>query len=103
MALRAQVRDFTFSPDNGAIARIVYDDFGLGFLPVSFFDTYSLPSADVLNVGVGGMIVPEEARYRERRESPGVFAAIPSLLRCGGWGWGGGGGNGEAWQGGQRG
>ncbi len=59
----------------------MYDDFGLSFLPVSFFDTYSLPVTDVLAMGVGGVIVADEARYRERRESPGVFAAIPSLLR----------------------
>lgn len=32
-------------------------------------------------MGVGGLIVAEESRYRERRESPGLFAAIPSLLR----------------------
>lgn len=43
-----QVRDYTFSPDDGAISRVVYDDFGLSFLPVSFFDTYSLPMADVV-------------------------------------------------------
>mmetsp|Transcript_5540 Transcript_5540/g.9626 ORF Transcript_5540/g.9626 Transcript_5540/m.9626 type:complete len:599 (-) Transcript_5540:1232-3028(-) len=76
-----KVRDFSFSPDNGAISRVVYDDFGLSFLPVSFFDTYSLPMADVVSMGVGGLVVSEEARYRERRESPGLFAAIPSLLR----------------------
>lgn len=82
MALLApQVRDFTFSPDTGSIARIVYDDFGLSFLPVAFFDTYSLGMSDVISLGVGGLIVAEEARYRERRESPALFAAIPSLLR----------------------
>lgn len=65
---------------------MVYDDFGLSFLPVSFFDTYSLAMSDVLTVGPGGVIVPDEAKYRERRESTGLFAAIPSLLRWGAMG-----------------
>jgi len=52
-----QVRDFSFSPDTGAISRIIYDDFGLGFLPVSFFDTYSIPMSDVMGVGPAGMTV----------------------------------------------
>jgi len=44
------VRDFSFSPDTGAISRIIYDDFGLSFLPVAFFDTYSIPMSEcVLN------------------------------------------------------
>jgi hypothetical protein len=76
-----QVRDFSFSPDTGALTRITYDDFGLPFLPLSFFDTFSLPLTDVVNIGVGGLIVEDSSRYSERRESAGVFAAIPSLLR----------------------
>mmetsp|Transcript_11824 Transcript_11824/g.32279 ORF Transcript_11824/g.32279 Transcript_11824/m.32279 type:complete len:696 (+) Transcript_11824:48-2135(+) len=76
-----KVRDFSFSPDTGAISRIIYDDFGLSFLPVAFFDTYSIPMSDVIGVGPSGLIVLDEAKYRERRESAGVFTAIPSLLR----------------------
>ncbi|KAJ9516183.1 hypothetical protein QJQ45_024611 [Haematococcus lacustris] len=76
-----KVRDFSFSPDNGALARIIYDDFGLAFLPSAFFDTFSLTIGDVVNVGVGGLVVSDQARYNEQRESSGVFAAIPSLLR----------------------
>jgi len=41
-----QVRDFSFSPDTGAISRVIYDDFGLSFLPVAFFDTYSIPMGE---------------------------------------------------------
>ncbi|KAG1680960.1 hypothetical protein FOA52_009919 [Chlamydomonas sp. UWO 241] len=76
-----KVRDFAFSPDTGAVAKIVYDDFGLSFLPVTFFDTFSISMGDVLSVGMGGVVVSEEAKYRERKETAGVFAAIPSLLR----------------------
>ncbi|KAF5831216.1 hypothetical protein DUNSADRAFT_13453 [Dunaliella salina] len=76
-----KVRDFSFSPDTGAISRIIYDDFGLSFLPVAFFDTYSIPMSDVIGVGPSGLTVLDEAKYRERRESAGVFTAIPSLLR----------------------
>lgn len=64
---KSQVRDFAFSPDTGAVAKIVYDDFGLTFLPVTFFDTFSVGMADVLSVSLGSIIVSEEAKYRERK------------------------------------
>jgi len=34
-----------------------------------------------MSIGPAGMIVLDDAKYRERRESAGVFTAIPSLLR----------------------
>jgi hypothetical protein len=37
---------------------------------------------DVMSVGPSGLTVLDEAKYKERRESAGVFTAIPSLLRC---------------------
>jgi hypothetical protein len=37
-------------------------------------------------MGVGGIIVADEARYRERRESVGIFAMIPAMLKCAGAG-----------------
>lgn len=76
-----QVRDFSFSPDTGAVDRIIFDDFGLSFLPVSFFDTFSFPMNEVLSVGPGGIIVNDEIFYRKRRESTGLFASIPSILK----------------------
>lgn len=76
-----QVRDFSFSPDNGALAKVTYDDFGLSFLPVNFFDTYSISMGDVLAIGPVAVTVMDEAKYRERKETSGLFAAIPSLLR----------------------
>lgn len=57
-----QVRDFSFSPDNGAISRIIYDDFGLDFLPVNFFDCYSISAQDVLSIGRSEVVVYDEAR-----------------------------------------
>lgn len=42
----------------------------------------NLHAGDVIGVGPSGLTVLDEAKYRERRESAGVFTAIPSLLRC---------------------
>lgn len=47
----AQVRDFSFNPDNGAISRVWYDDFGMSFLPVNFFDCWSLPVETIESIG----------------------------------------------------
>lgn len=87
------MRDLSFSPDSGAIRRITYDEFGLPFLPISFFDCYSISMADVISIGRGELLVFDDAKYRERRESAGLFAAIPSLLKSvtGSRGQGGGG------------
>jgi hypothetical protein len=79
--LLLQVRDLSFSPDSGSIARITYDEFGLPFLPISFFDCYSVAMQDVLSIGRSDLIVYDDAKYRERKESNGLFAAIPSLLK----------------------
>lgn len=87
-----QVRDLSFSPDSGAIARITYDEFGLPFLPISFFDCYSVAMQDVLSIGRSDLIVYDDAKYRERKESNGLFAAIPSLLKSLNGGRSGGGG-----------
>eukprot|EP00798_Chlamydomonas_sp_ICE-L_P023096 gene23096-30293_t len=76
-----KVRDFSFSPDTGTISRIVYDDFGLSFLPVNFFDTFSVNLSKVLSFGPGGIIVTDESKYSEQRETSGLFALIPSLFR----------------------
>lgn len=76
-----QVRDLSFSPDSGAIRRITYDEFGLPFLPISFFDCYSVAMPDVISIGRGELLVYDDAKYRERKESAGLFAAIPSLFK----------------------
>ncbi|KAF6259304.1 hypothetical protein COO60DRAFT_1294920 [Scenedesmus sp. NREL 46B-D3] len=86
-----KVRDLSFSPDSGSIARITYDEFGLPFLPISFFDCYSVAMQDVLSIGRSDLIVYDDAKYRERKESSGLFAAIPSLLKSLNGGRGGGG------------
>jgi hypothetical protein len=79
--LTYQVRDLSFSPDSGAIRRITYDEFGLPFLPISFFDCYSVAMPDVISIGRGELLVYDDAKYRERKESAGLFAAIPSLFK----------------------
>ncbi len=45
MLVAVQVRDVSFSPDNGEVARLVYDEFGLATLPLQFFDCYSVSAA----------------------------------------------------------
>ncbi|KAI8477197.1 MAG: hypothetical protein J3K34DRAFT_463259 [Monoraphidium minutum] len=87
-----KVRDISFSPDSGALGRLAYDEFGLPSLPSAFFDCYSVGADDILSVGRSEVIVYDDARYRERKESSGLFAAIPSLLKSLGPGGRGGGG-----------
>ena len=62
-----QVRDFSFYPDTGLVCKIMYDDFGLSFLPATFFDTFSMALSDVMSLGPSGIVVSDEAKYRERR------------------------------------
>jgi hypothetical protein len=62
-----QVRDFSFYPDTGLVSKVMYDDFGLSFLPATFFDTFSIALSDVLSLGPTGIVVSDEAKYRERR------------------------------------
>eukprot|EP00798_Chlamydomonas_sp_ICE-L_P007728 gene7729-900_t len=57
-----KLRDFSFSPDSGTISSIVYDDFGLSFLPVNFFDTFSLPLSNVLSFSPFGIVVTQESK-----------------------------------------
>jgi hypothetical protein len=78
------------------VRRVTYDEFGLPFLPLSFFDCYSVAMADVLSIGRSELLVYDDAKYRERKESAGLFAAIPSLLKSlNGPARGGGGGYGQ--------
>jgi hypothetical protein len=69
--------------------RLIYDEFGLPSLPISFFDCYSVSAEDILSVGRSEVIVYDDAKYRERKESNGLFAAIPSLFKSLGSGSGG--------------
>ncbi|MEW5320525.1 MAG: hypothetical protein WDW38_011592 [Sanguina aurantia] len=79
--LLGKVRDFRFSPDNGAIASIIYDDFGKSWVPISFFDCYAISSDCIEAMGPLGIVVSQEARSRVWKESSGLLAKIPSLLR----------------------
>lgn len=76
--LCAQVRDFVFSPDRGSLTSIIYDDFGLSFLPVNFFDLYAFAMGDILSISREAVIVRDEAR--EADVSRGIFWMMPRLL-----------------------
>lgn len=45
------MRDLSFSPDTGEVGRLVYDEFGMPSLPLSFFDCFS--------IGMAGATQPE--------------------------------------------
>lgn len=76
-----QVRDLSFSPDTGAVARFTYDEFGLPTLPLSFFDCYSVAVEDVLSIGRGEVLVYDDAKYRCRAWLVGA-AGVRSLRVC---------------------
>jgi hypothetical protein len=75
------VRDLSFSPDTGAVARFTYDEFGLPTLPLSFFDCYSVAVEDVLSIGRGEVLVYDDAKYRCRAWLVGA-AGVRSLRVC---------------------
>lgn len=76
-----KVRDFAFRPDDGALVRIVYDEFGLPFLPINFFDCYAIDMSAVRYMNATTVVVAASARDQQRREHVGIMAAIPALLR----------------------
>ncbi|PNW70902.1 hypothetical protein CHLRE_17g738200v5 [Chlamydomonas reinhardtii] len=71
-----KIRDITFNPDTGAISRIEYDDFGLRFLPVNFFDTFSVPAELVESAVLGYVLVASEGEAYQRQEKQGILSGI---------------------------
>ncbi|GFR47788.1 hypothetical protein Agub_g9557, partial [Astrephomene gubernaculifera] len=74
--LLGKVRDIAFSPDTGAISKIEFDDFGLRFLPVNFFDTYSIPAECIDRCDVGAVIV-----FTDEWLQPEKQGFLSSILR----------------------
>lgn len=66
---QVQVRDFVFNPDNGGIRDIVYDAWGVPFLP-RLTDTFRITWEDVIQVGPAEVIVRRWARGAARRSQP---------------------------------
>ncbi len=73
-SLTPQVRDVSFSPDNGTISKVEFDDFGLRFLPVNFFDTFSISSELIDSVSMGCVLVATDER--QRQEKQGILSSI---------------------------
>ncbi|KAG2426750.1 hypothetical protein HXX76_012807 [Chlamydomonas incerta] len=71
-----KIRDIAFNPDTGAISRIEYDDFGLRFLPVNFFDTFSVPAELVESAISGYVVVAPEGESYQRQEKQGILSGI---------------------------
>jgi hypothetical protein len=53
----SQVKDFTFSPDDGRIDSIKFDRYGLPAVPDSLFSVYGLSVWDVLRVDSSRLLV----------------------------------------------
>ncbi|KXZ41288.1 hypothetical protein GPECTOR_576g626 [Gonium pectorale] len=69
-----KVRDFAFNPNNGAITKVEFDDFGLTFLPVNFFDTTSIASDFIESVAYGAVVVSTDEYARP--EKPGILSGL---------------------------
>jgi sporulation protein YlmC with PRC-barrel domain len=76
-----KVRDFSFSPDTGAVSSLTYDEFGLPLLPLAFFDCFTIPISDVYQVDPYQNKVVLWGNTRGVLASRGLFTVLPSLLR----------------------
>lgn len=62
-----KARDYEFSPDDGVIARMHFDAFGLPSVPGSFVSTYALPVKEVVASSTERIIVKAGAEARAKQ------------------------------------
>ncbi|KAK3234353.1 hypothetical protein CYMTET_55387 [Cymbomonas tetramitiformis] len=62
-----RVRDFTFEPDSGRVARIHFDALGVPLIPDSVVSSYSLSVEEVVTVGPDRVVVLEGAEARVKQ------------------------------------
>lgn len=62
-----RVRDFSFEPDSGRVARIHFDALGVPLIPDSVVSSYSLPVEEVVTVGPDRVVVLEGAEARVKQ------------------------------------
>jgi len=59
-----RVREFTFNPEDGAVARLIFDAFGIPLVPDSVVSCYALSVEEVVSVGPDRIVVRQSAESR---------------------------------------
>ena len=71
-----RVRDFEFDPEDGAIARIIVDAWGVPTVPEGVVSTYAVDIAEVITCGQERIIVAEDAESRVEQLSMSVLQRL---------------------------
>lgn len=71
-----RVRDFEFDPEDGAIARIIVDAWGVPTVPEGVVSTYAVDIAEIITCGQERIIVAEDAESRIEQLSMSVLQRL---------------------------
>ena len=71
-----RVRDFEFDPEDGAIARLIVDAWGVPTVPEGVVSTYAVDVAEILECGTERIIVAEDAESRVEQLSMSVLQRL---------------------------
>ena len=71
-----RVRDFEFDPEDGAIARIIVDAWGVPTVPEGVVSTYAVDIAEIITCGQERIIVAEDAESRVEQLSMSVLQRL---------------------------
>lgn len=70
-----KVRDYNFNINLGNVSYLVFDSFGISFIPASVVSTYSLSIDDVVEVSSDTIVVGYGANFRVQRLTKGLWEA----------------------------
>jgi len=70
-----KVRDYNFNINLGNVSYLVFDSFGISFIPASVVSTYSLSIDDVVEVSSDTIVVGYGADFRVQRLTKGLWEA----------------------------
>ena len=71
-----RVRDFEFDPEDGAIARLIVDAWGVPTVPEGVVSTYAVDVVEILDCGTERIIVAEDAESRVEQLSMSVLQRL---------------------------
>ena len=71
-----RVRDFEFDPEDGAIARLIVDAWGVPTVPEGVVSTYAVDVSEIIQCGQERVIVAEDAESRVEQLSVSVLQRL---------------------------
>ena len=75
-AYLGKVRDFTFSPEDGAMTSLHFDALGAPAIPAGVVSTYAVDTADVLSAGPDRVVVAAGAEQRLQQLTSGALQRL---------------------------